>query len=241
MRLFKHVKEVSMSNFSSALKGIRLSAALLAAAAFIQAGWPCLEAAENALPYPYNKIEVLPFDGTSHFGPRQAAGLSYLINNHNIATVVEVGSFLGASSRFIADSLPENGKVYSVDHWLGNEEWKNQPDFQQQQDLYFKKFLSNAIHTGLYNKIIPLRMTGVAAASYITETPDLVFLDGSHDYESVYADITAWYPRIANHGILSGDDYNWGAGRPVKKAVDQYAAEHNLQVKVIEGWFWYYE
>jgi predicted O-methyltransferase YrrM len=193
------------------------------------------------LPAPYNTIEILPFDPRSHFGSRQANALFTLITGNNVKNVIEIGSYLGASTRFIAKLLPEDGKVYAVDHWLGNPEWKNTPNFKEAQLLLYPQFLSNVIHEGLCEKVIPMRMTSVAASRVLKIVPDLIFIDGSHDYESVYQDICAWYPFVAEGGILCGDDFNWGESKPVKCAVLRFAEEHNLQIKVFEDWVWYYE
>lgn len=193
---------------------------------------------DKDLPYPFNTVTVLPFDGSGHFGEVQADGLSYLINKYKPNIVVEIGSYLGASTRYIAKLLPAEGIVYAIDHWLGNEEWKNQPNFNEKQSLFYQKFLSNIIHEKLYHKIIPIKMSSLEAAKKISCTPDLVFIDGSHDYQSVYEDICAWYNP---HGILCGDDYSWGESKSVKRAVDRFAEENNLKVKLIKDWFWYYE
>ena len=195
----------------------------------------------HELPHPYNTISVLPFDNAGHFGGRQAAGLSFVIKNYKSQVVVEIGSYLGASTRYIAKLLPDQGIIYAVDHWLGNEEWQNQPNYQDIQKLFYQKFLSNVIHEGLYYKIVPMKMTSLEAAKIIKVKPDLVFLDGAHDYQSVYEDLTAWYPHVVGHGVLCGDDYNWGQSKPVKRAVDRFARENKLKVKLIADWFWYYE
>jgi Methyltransferase domain len=47
---------------------------------------------------------------------------------------------------------------------------------------------------------------------------DVVFLDGSHEYEAVRRDILAWMPRIKSGGMLAGHDINDhypGVGRAV--------------------------
>lgn len=195
----------------------------------------------QVLPYPYNAIEVLPFDPLSHFGPRQSSALTHLIKTNNVKTVIEIGSYLGASTRFIAKLLPDEGRVYAIDHWLGNSEWKDIPSFKESQLYLYQKFISNVIHEDLCEKIIPMRMTSVAASRVLKVIPDLIFIDGSHDYESVYQDICVWYPLISQNGILCGDDFNWGDSKPVKRAVIRYAEEHDLQVKIFEDWIWYYE
>lgn len=196
---------------------------------------------QSALPAPYNSVEILPFDNASHFGPRQEAGLSFVIKKYHPKIVVEIGSYLGASTRYIANLLLNDGVVYAVDHWLGNDEWQNQPNYAEIQSLFYQKFLSNVIHAGLCHKVVPMRMTSVEAAQVIEVKPDLVFIDGAHDYKSVYEDIVAWYPHIQGHGVLCGDDYNWGHNKPVKQAVDRFARENGLSVHIIADWFWYYE
>ncbi len=195
----------------------------------------------KSLPYPYNTITVLPFDSTGFFGKRQADGLSYLIARYKPKIVVEIGSYLGASTRFIAKLLPESGRVYAVDHWMGSDEWKDKPNFKEMQSLFYQKFLSNVIHEKLWHKIIPMRMHSLEAAKIIAVTPDFVFIDGAHDYQSVYNDICAWSKRVSPNGVLCGDDYNWGRGDSVKRAVNKFAEEHALEVKLFHNYFWYYE
>lgn len=196
----------------------------------------------SELPYPYNTIEtLLPFDGSGHFGSNQSKGLDLLIKKYDPRIVVEIGSYLGSSTRYIAKRLSADGIIYAVDHWLGNTEWHNQPNFAQAQSLFYLKFLSNIIHEELCHKIIPIKMPSIEAAYYFKDKADLIFIDGAHDYESVYKDLCAWYPHVAEGGVLCGDDFNWGASRPVKNAVERFARERNLTIKLIENWFWYYE
>ncbi len=154
------------------------------------------------LPAPYNSIEVLPFKKHTFFGKAQSEGLKQVIGKYNPKTVVEVGSHLGDSTRFIAQLLPKDGMVYAVDHWLGDVSWS-----YANQSIAYQQFLSNVIHANLCHKIIPMRMTSLEAAELIDATPDLVYIDGSHDYKSVYEDLNAWYPHIKEHGTLCGDDY----------------------------------
>ncbi|MBS0622326.1 MAG: hypothetical protein JSR80_05155 [Verrucomicrobia bacterium] len=51
----------------------------------------------------------------------------------------------------------------------------------------------------------------------------------------VLADLRAWYPHLAEGGILCGDD--WKYYREVREAVRIFAKEQGLSI-VTEGNFW---
>jgi len=48
-----------------------------------------------------------------------------------------------------------------------------------------------------------------AARSFNDESLDFVFIDAAHDYESVRADVRAWYPKVKTGGVIAGDDAQW--------------------------------
>jgi len=72
--------------------------------------------------------------------------------------------------------------------------------------------------------ITPVRMASVKAAkSYKDKSLDFVFLDGSHDEENVYQDLSAWMPKLKDTGVIAGDDlYIQG----VRLGLKRYANEH---------------
>jgi hypothetical protein len=194
---------------------------------------------EQALPEPYSSIEVLPFDGQGWF--HNAAELESLIDTRQVKTVIEVGSWLGLSTRFTASLLPKGGKLYAVDHWLGSAE--HQPGewaYYPALPYLYQQFLSNVIHSDLTEKIVPVRMASLDAANYLRTLenpimPDLIYLDASHETESVYADLNAWYPYVEQHGIMCGDDWIWSS---VQIAVRTFAHEKGLRIEA-SGNFWY--
>jgi predicted O-methyltransferase YrrM len=72
-----------------------------------------------------------------------------------------------------------------------------------------------------------------AVKTYADESLDFVFIDGSHDYESVCKDIDAWLPKVKPFGILAGHDYRHYEG--VRRAVDS-----KLQGAQPKGSSWIY-
>jgi hypothetical protein len=49
--------------------------------------------------------------------------------------------------------------------------------------------------------------SALAAASVADGSADVVFIDAGHEYTDVYADITAWYPKLKTAGLIAGHDY----------------------------------
>ena len=132
------------------------------------------------------------------------------------AHFVEVGSWKGRSSAYMVVESINSGKqiqIDCVDTWLGSDGLFEDEDVINNR--LFEVFTENMKPVeGLYKAV---RLSSLEAAKlYEDNSLDLVFIDASHDYDSVKADITAWYPKVKNGGIISGHDY---AHVPVKTAV----------------------
>lgn len=183
----------------------------------------------------FNLKGLYPPNLNGWFTGDNAKGLRKCILENNVETVVEVGSWLGKSTRFIASLLPKSGKVYAVDHWLGGED--HQGLGRRMLSTIYDQFLSNLIHASLADKVIPIRMGSLKAAQTFKEKVDLIYIDASHKEEDVYNDLCAWYPFIRGHGILCGDDWSWGKGFPVRRAIMRFADENNLRIHPT-GNFW---
>lgn len=82
-----------------------------------------------------------------------------------------------------------------------------------------------------------------AAASFADGSLDFAFIDARHDYEAVKEDISLWYPKIRDGGILCGHDWSLDYGPPhygVKKAVMEYVKACGCELLVSadqESWF----
>ena len=139
------------------------------------------------------------------------------------AHFVEVGSYKGRSSAYMAVECANSNKGIQfdcVDTWAGSEEHQKGQGFEDADVVngsLFEVFTNNMKPAeGLYRAV---RLPSVEAASlYQDESLDFVFIDASHDYENVKADITAWYPKVKTGGIISGHDFVHG---PVATAVHE--------------------
>ncbi len=135
---------------------------------------------------------------------------------------VEVGSWKGMSSAYMAVEIANSGKeieFYCVDHWLGSQEHHDPSSHAYEPEIHnlYEIFVNNMNPVKDY--YTPLRMSSLEASKQFEDKSlDFVFIDAAHDYENVKKDILAWTPKLKDGGILSGHDINYG---PVAKAVDE--------------------
>jgi len=188
---------------------------------------------QEDLPPPYNTAEILPF--ADHGFYSNGSQIEALIVRHRVKTIIEVGSWLGTSTRHMATCLPEGGIVYAVDHWKGSiEHQPGQSCWIPEVEHLYEYFLSNAIQAGLAHKIIPMRMDSLDAAKQLHVKADLIYIDASHEMQPAYDDLVAWYPHLRKNGILCGDDWT---RESVQQAVKKFAKKNDLRIKASEN-FW---
>lgn len=187
---------------------------------------------QEILPEPYRSVELLPCKLEGWY--RNARPIEKLFRHHRIRVAIEVGCWLGLSTTHIAKLLPQYGKLYAIDHWEGSAELQSHPSLS----TLYEQFLSNVIWTRLTDKIIPMRMNSVDGPPAIGEleiVPDLIYIDASHDFDSVWTDLNIWFPLVKGHGILCGDDW-WISG--VNAAVRLFAEENHLRIETAGNSFW---
>jgi hypothetical protein len=154
--------------------------------------------------------------------------------------VVELGSWLGLSTRFIADHAP-GATVVSIDTWEGSSEHKAQERYARLLPRLFETFQARC--WDYRDRITPLRTTSLEGLQRVADAglePDLVYVDAEHTYEAVAAELRL-ARRLFPHALLCGDDYDWSG---VRAAVDEFAAGAGLVVdrsgargwRLLEGW-----
>jgi hypothetical protein len=129
--------------------------------------------------------------------------------------IVEVGSYQGRSTRAMAHNT--TGTVWAVDTWECTGELASLRN-ERPGDWVYESFLSNM--RGLLN-VVPIRMTSLEASRHFARLGqkfDMVFIDASHDCQSVKQDIEVWKPLLEPGGLLGGHDKNWVE---VNKAVNE--------------------
>ena len=144
----------------------------------------------------------------------------------NGSCFVEVGAWKGRSTAFMAVEIRNARKMirfHVVDWFEGSDEPEHRADPAVSQGRLLDVFKANM--TPVLDMITLHVMPSVEAARlFDDESLDFVFIDGSHDYASVCADITAWLPKVRPGGVLAGDDY--GVFEGVERAVRELLPAH---------------
>ena len=158
---------------------------------------------------------------------------------------VEVGSWKGASVSPIAPAMRRSGAsaVLCVDTWLGSPEFYTFGLEQAERGLglatvkgfptVFHTFIKNVVALGLHDVVVPLPLPSIQAADVLSShgiKARAVYVDASHEYHAVLADLRAYRSAVLEPDcLLWGDDYNWPG---VKQAVDEFAASEGMRLEV---------
>ena len=149
--------------------------------------------------------------------------------------IVEIGSFLGRSTHYLATSLmnanKENVKIYCVDTFEGSSEHVN---LKLPKDFFsiFKENLKFFIGREM---VIPCQ--GRSDSEDILNkfedgSIDYIMVDGAHEHEPVLDDIENWWPKLKSDGVMLGDDFDLES---VSEAVRQMMTKLNTEGFSVNG------
>lgn len=164
--------------------------------------------------------------GWSEYGPYYADIVNKLKDGD---TIVEVGSWKGRSTVYMAVEIINSGKnikFYAVDTFTGSAE-HNPNDFIN--DAVYVEFMKNI--EPVKDIITVIRKPSIeASALFKNNELAFVFLDAAHDYDNVKKDIAHWYPKVKTGSIIAGHDYDPGWVGVIKAVDEQFKNKRTLHV-----------
>lgn len=162
-------------------------------------------------------------EGWFHHGDK----ILELVNQHRPKQCVELGSWMGASAIPVARSIKRwRGTLACVDTWSG--EINQAPGSAPGQPWMLVSCARNIISAGLGASVRLVPATTAEAAECWTQRIDYLYVDADHSYESVLADLRAWWPHVRVGGLIVGDDYHNSMFPGVAQAWDQFEREEGL-------------
>jgi predicted O-methyltransferase YrrM len=123
-------------------------------------------------------------------------------------SIVEIGSYFGKSAHALLSGC--KGTVYCIDHFLGSA--CDETSLVAKNRDIREGFLNNVGHFG---NLVLMTMDSIEAVKHFSDKSiDMIWIDGSHDYPSVKADLEVWTPKCIK--LICGHDFN---NEGVEKAV----------------------
>jgi predicted O-methyltransferase YrrM len=136
--------------------------------------------------------------------------------------IVEIGSWKGKSTVCLGLGSREGASVpiYAVD---------------PHADHRFGDFKTNVERAGITELVRPIASLSQAAADSFEEPIELLFVDGSHEYDLVLEDFEKWVPKVVDGGWVAFHDTTWTAGP--RKVVGQavYRSKRFKDAKFVVG------
>ena len=149
-------------------------------------------------------------------------------------TVAEIGVFKGDNAKFLLETL-DIDQIYLIDPY---EQYREGGSLRTGAERISE--VRQIAHENLdgYDEVTWIEAGSDDAVAEIDAALDYVYVDGNHDYEYAKTDIENYYPRLAEDGIIAGDDLS-KAG--VARAFVEFATENNLRPHVETAYpEWYF-
>ena len=132
-------------------------------------------------------------------GKLEASVLGFLIKSHHVKNIVEFGTFTGYSALAMAENLPENGKLITL-------------DINEENGRIAKSFWDKSSHG---KKITQLLGPAIESFKKIDFEIDMVFIDADKTNYINYLNLCL--PKLSKNGMIIIDNVLW-SGSVLKPA-----------------------
>lgn len=162
-------------------------------------------------------------------------------------TIIEVGTFLGASALHMAKLTRQLGlktQILCIDDFRG---W---PGFLDKfrdikmvngDVLLMHQFMQNVVYANATESVLFMPFSTASALDKLCEWGvfgELIEVDAGHDFHSAWTDINKAYKILRPGGVIFGHDYFTSAdNKGVRRAVNLFARLNNLRVE-LDGQHW---
>ena len=153
-------------------------------------------------------------------------------------TVIEVGSFEGASAIWILENLlhHEESRLFCLDTFAGSIEHSS-----KEIDGLEQRFRNNITRSGRASQVAVLKdrsFSGLVTLIARGIKADFIYIDGSHQAADVLADAILSWELLRPGGLMIFDDYLWPVfqDQPLKNpkiAVDAFVNCHLDKIRFI--------
>ena len=135
-------------------------------------------------------------------GKVQGQFLKFISQMLQPVRVLEIGTFTGYAAICLAEGLPENGKLFTI-------------DINEELEAIARTHIEKA---GLQNKVIQIIGNAVQEIQQLNETFDLVFIDADKQNYSLYYELVI--DKVRSGGFILADNVLW-SGKIIDEQKDK--------------------
>lgn len=149
-------------------------------------------------------------------------------------TCAEIGCYRGDFSEQILRELHSN-LLYLVDPFrTGGRQYGKELNHIQSAYSDFRDYeFVKARFKDKKNVRIERGWSFNVVESFNDDRLDFIYHDASHLYEDIKQDLGMWLPKLTKSGLMCGHDYIDHPSFGVKQAVDEFCAEHNFEMIIL--------
>lgn len=146
--------------------------------------------------------------------------------------MLEIGSFEGLSSVFLADNFLNNSKstLTCVDPFLNISNNDHLMHFTSNTEMIFDHNISICNNS---EKIIVEKITSDEFFKKNNKLFNFIYIDGCHDFDFIRRDIINSFNVLVKDGIMWMDDYRGFDGIKVKNVMDNVLEQYTGQFDII--------
>ena len=166
-----------------------------------------------------------------------------LDNCENGDEILEIGSFMGRSTSYLATNIINSGKrvhVYALDTFEGSSEHANLDILGGFYDA-FKENCQAFIEGGIVTPVKSRSDDANTLRRWEDKHFQGIIIDGAHEYDAVKEDILNWWPKLKDGGSMIGDDMSLASvQQAVQDTFGRQLCENSSGIEYIQGreqWF----
>jgi hypothetical protein len=112
-----------------------------------------------------------------------------------------------------------DSKLYAIDPW---EDYNEYPQYKGEQEQNYYNYLHNINLCNIQSKVITIRNKSEnALPKFEVNFFDIMYIDGSHEYEFVKKDCILSLPKVKSGGYIIFDDVGISENDLIRKAIDE--------------------
>jgi len=162
--------------------------------------------------------------------------------------ILEIGSFMGRSTSYLATNIINSGKkihLYALDTFEGSSEHANLAI----KGGFYQEFQNNCqvfIDKGVVTPVKSRSDDANTLKRFHNKSFQIIIIDGAHEYEPVMDDILNWWPKLKEGGTMVGDDMSlasvqqavkdtFGKGKCIDSSAIDFIQGHEQWFSVSKG------